>query len=269
MSVELSPRIVESSLTGKRIVVTRAAHQASEAVALIRQYGAEPVLYPCIAIVPPEDSGPLDAALQAAAAGQFDWLVITSANTAWALAERLAGLGLTLPAIQVAAVGPKTSSAVRELLGRAVDLLADEFIAEGLAEVLQPVGEQRILLPQSEIARPALADGLRAAGAEVTAVTAYRTVIGQGGADVPRLLAERKIEAITFTSSSTARFFLERLAAEGGDRRDLDQVCLVAIGPATARTMVDLDLPVTVMPADYTLEGLLAALNTYFAQQKN
>ncbi|MCX7671089.1 MAG: uroporphyrinogen-III synthase, partial [Anaerolineae bacterium] len=85
-------------LQGKRIAVTRAAHQAGELDDLLRRRGAEPLPYPCIAIAPPADTGPLDAALRELAAGAFDWLVLTSRNAVDVLADRLAALGLSLPA---------------------------------------------------------------------------------------------------------------------------------------------------------------------------
>jgi uroporphyrinogen-III synthase len=120
------------------------------------------------------------------------------------------------------------------------------------------------LLPQSAIARPVLADSLAAAGARLTVVEAYRTGLGWGGDPLPALLAEDKIDAITFTSSSTVANFLERLRAEGGDQGDLAGVCLAAIGPVTAEAMVRVDLSADVVPDDYTLPGLVAALEAYF-----
>ncbi len=256
-------------LVGKKIVVTRAPHQAGEMVALLQEYGSEAVVYPCIAIAPPEDLRPLDEALQAAAQGRFDWLVITSANTAMILADRLKALGLSLNALPVATVGPKTADAVREGLRLDVAVVAEKHLAEGLAEALQPVAGQRVLLPQSEIARPALADMFRVAGAEVTVLNAYRTIIGQGGDPVPQLLADGRIDAITFTSSSTVRNFLQRLEGEGGRRSDLEGVCLAAIGPIAAQTMQDNQLPVAVMPDEYTLPALIATLETYFAGSRD
>ena len=90
-------------LRGARVVVTRGRHQAGELDARLRGYGAVPVPYPCIAIVPPERSEPLDEALRAASAGEFDRLVLTSANSVLVLRRRLDALDLRLPAIRVAA----------------------------------------------------------------------------------------------------------------------------------------------------------------------
>ena len=116
--------------------------------------------------------------------------------------------------------------------------MPDESVAEGLAASLAASlrpGE-RVLLPQADIARPVLAQRLAAAGAKVVAVPAYRTVIGSGGVDLPALLADKQVDAITLTSASTARNLLQRLAAAGADGAGLEGVCIACIGPVTAET---------------------------------
>lgn len=262
-------QVRDFGLSGRRIVVTRAPHQAAEMVDLLRQYGARPLLYPCIDIVPPADVTRLDAALQKAADGHFDWFVVTSTNTVAVIAQRLATLHLSLEDLPVAAVGPQTAQAIKDELGLDVQLVAEKHVAEGLAAALPPVSGLHIFLPQSEIARPVLADALREAGAQVTAVDAYRTVIGQGGDAVPEMLANGQVDAITFTSSSTVRHFLKRLASEGGRRQDLQGVCLAGIGPITAKTMEENGLPVSVVPLEYTLPALVDALESYFLEKRS
>lgn len=259
---------MSSLLAGKRLVNTRATHQAAELDALLRGRGAEPLPYPCIAIVPPEDTTPLDDALRAACEGEFDWLVLTSANAALAVTGRVEALQLPskkLKSMKVATVGPATAGAARDLLGVEVNLIPEQYVAEALAEALQPSLGTRILLPQSEIARPVLAQGLIAAGAAVAAVVAYRTVPGSGGADVPRLLSEGRVDAVTFTSPSTARNFVVRLVDEGGTLDDLDGVCVACIGPVTAEAVREYGLHVGVVPEDHTLEGILDGLEHYYS----
>jgi uroporphyrinogen-III synthase len=253
-----------AGLTGKRIVVTRARHQAAELTDLLLEYGADLISYPCIDIVPPEDTAPLDAALQEAAAGQFDWMYLTSANTVTALSRRVEDLDRYFGGLKIAAIGSKTAAAAQDKLRIEVNLTADAYTAESLAVALHAVTGQRILLPQSNIAQPVMAQLLRVAGAEVTVVEAYRTVMGTGGDDVPALLNAGRIDAITFTSSSTVRNFLSRLEKEGGQLSDLEGVCLAAIGPITAGTMRDLALPVNVMAVEYTAAVLVEALADHY-----
>ena len=257
-------------LHGKRVVVTRAADQAGELVDLLRDHGADPLSYPCIAIAPPADTAPLDDALRRLAAGKFDWLVLTSRNTVTVLAGRLADLGLDTAAahpVCVAAVGEATAAAAERELGLKVDLMPAEFVAEALSSAMRArlhPGD-RVLLCQADIARPVLARELTAAGAGVTAVAAYRTVMGSGGVNLPALLAEHSVDAMTFTSSSTVRNLLQRLRDEGGERADLDGVCLACLGPITAATAREQGLSVLVAPETHTLPALVEALETYFS----
>jgi uroporphyrinogen-III synthase len=297
--------VASSALTGKHVVVTRAAGQADELDDLLRRRGAEPLPYPCIAIAPPEDTGPLDAAVRDLAAGRFDWLVLTSRNTVTVLAERLkaltaedenlspdplspqerghrlpfpaqaacvlhsgrGGLGDRWP-VALAAVGAATARAAESELGLTAALAPDEFVAEALAAALiarlRP--GDRALLCQADIARPVLADALQAAGIELTSVIAYRTVIGRGGVDLPALLAARQVDALTFTSASTVRNLLRRLAAEGGRPADLAGVCIVCLGPIVADAACKLGLTVHVLPAEHTIPALVEALEAYLGK---
>lgn len=257
------------SLKGKYILNTRAAHQAEALNSLLRAKGAVPLDYPCIAIAPPDDSTLLDASLVDLVAGQFDWLILTSANTVFAVTQRLTALGMTLTraAFRTAVVGPATAEASQEQLDLELFDLPMQYIAEALADHLPVETGTRILLPASAIARPTLADMLSARGAEVSIVTAYHTICGQGGVDVPQLLAQKQIDALTFTSSSTVTCFLERLREEGGQLEDAFEVCAACIGSKTAATARDCGFIVLTIPTEHTLDGLLNALDEYFSQQ--
>jgi uroporphyrinogen-III synthase len=259
------------ALTGKQIVNTRAAHQAEALNALLRARGALPLDYPCIAMIPPEDSTRLDTSLVDLATGRFDWLVLTSANTVTAIAQRLGVLGLSLAEIRfrTAAVGPSTAEAAREQLGLEHVDLPTEYIADSLADDLPVEPGSRVLLPESAIARPRLGAQLAARGAEVSVVDAYQTVCGHGGMDVPRLLAQKAIDALTFTSSSTVTCFLERLHKEGGRRQDAFAVSAACIGPETAATARNGGFTVLPVPAEHSLAGLVQALDSYFVQRAN
>jgi uroporphyrinogen-III synthase len=256
-----------SALAGKRIVITRAPHQTAEFEALLRERDAIPLLYPCIDIAPPADSQPLISALQSV--DSFDWLILTSANTVLALKRLLSDLQQstdTLQHLKIAAVGTATADSAAKLLNLQTDLIPDTFIAEALAEALQPIDGVRILLPQSAIAEPTLAETLRSAGARITVVDAYQTVIGSGGIDLSAMLTAGEIDVMTFTSSSTVRNLLGRLTSEGGPVDQLARVCLACIGSKTAATADKMGLHVAVTPEEYTIPGLIAALENYFSE---
>jgi uroporphyrinogen-III synthase len=203
-------------LQGKRVVNTRAAHQAAALDSLLQAEGAIPLDYPVIAIAPPQDTQVLDAAL----AGEYDLLVLTSTNTVKSLRERVNVLGLSLQGVRAAAVGEATAQVAQEKLGAEIVFVPEQPNANTLAQTMPMTPGMRILLPQSEIARPKLAETLRGRGAVVTAVTAYRTVRGHGGVQLAPLLSEGLVDAVTFTSASTVRYFAERLHDEGADMPD-------------------------------------------------
>ena len=261
---------MSGALAGKRVVNTRAIHQAAALDDLLRAAGAEPLAYPCIAVAPPTDSAPLDNALRDLAAGGFDWLVLTSTNTVAAVAQRLDALELRLnPAhFAVATVGPATADAARTRLGLEPIDLPPEYVAESLAVHLPLQPGARVLLPESSIARPTLADLLSARGAEVHVVDAYQTVCGTEGDDIPALLARGQVDALAFTSSSTVTCFVERMGAEGGEMAAALHLCAACIGNKTAATARDAGFTQVVMPAENTLAALVAALEAAFRRQE-
>jgi len=250
------------SLAGKRIVNTRAVHQAEEFDALLRAQGAIPLDYPCIAIVPPKDTTALDQALRE----EFDLLILTSANTVLMLAQRLETLGLSLVGMKAAAVGAATAEAARDLIGVEIGVIPDDYSADALADALMVTTGMRILLPQSVIAGRDLAASLTLRGADVSLVTAYRTIRGSGGVELVPLLKRREVDAVTFTSSSTARFFVERLQIEGASSADLGGVCIASIGAQTSKTVRELGLSVTVEAEKHTLAGLIEGLAAHFGE---
>jgi uroporphyrinogen-III synthase len=253
-----------SALEGRRIVVTRAPHQAAELETLLRERGAAPLLYPCIDIAPPEDATELDRAIQNVADGAFDWLVLTSANTVTVLTSRIQALGIDKPfaGLMVAAVGPATADAARERLSVQVSAVPDEYLAEALAAAIQPLDGARVLLPRSAVADRALIDLLAQRGATVTHIEAYRTVIGSGGVDLPGLLRERAVDAITLASASAAANLLIRL--DDAEMSDLARVHVFCIGPKTAQAARTLGLPNVTAASEHTLTGLMDAMAAVF-----
>lgn len=257
-------------LANIRIAITRAVHQAPAQRELLEAAGATVFHYPCIAIVPPQKSEALDETLKKALAGGYDWLLITSANTVYALAQRLHSLGQTLTEIdsmQVAAVGSSTAEAIHDQLGITVSAIPAEYTARALGDAIPDLNQSRVFLPQSAIAQSDLIQSLRDQGAVVDAVDAYRTAIAQGGDDVPSMLWEGSIDAITFTSASTVRNFAKRLSIENATIAMLDHVCVACIGPSTAEAAQQFGLNVSVMPAEHTIEGLTDGLVAYFQEE--
>ena len=254
-------------MTSPTIVITRAAHQAGEMKARLEAAGFIPLLYPAIAIQPPADARELDVALRNAR--DYDWLIFTSANAVEAVALRLEALDLPPDVLQgpaIAAVGPATARAVSERLGLQVALVPPKAVGESLLAALPLTSGQRALLPRAAQARDVLPAGLRARGVQVDVITAYETVLGRGGDDLPAALRAGQVDAITFTSPSTARNTLRRLQVEAGLGPDaLVSVRIACIGPVTAEAARNAGLRVDLMPENYTVSGLVDALRDAFS----
>lgn len=256
---------IAGPLEGRRVLNTRAVHQAAELDALLSARGALPLAYPCIRIEPPRDCTALDEAVREAAAGSFDWLLLTSANAVHAIAGRLAGLAVgPLPAgLHVAAIGTGTAQAAERELGRSPELVPDGARAEALLSALSLRPGLRVLLPQGELARPLLAREL-AERARVVAPIAYRTLVGSGGVDLPTLLATGQVDAVALTSPSTARNLAARLESDGVSLRALTSVPAACIGPLTADAAVRLGSPI-IAAREQSLAGLVDVLETFFS----
>jgi len=258
-------------LSGRRVLITRSREQAAEMVERIEDLGGEAIEAPTIRIGPPEDYGPLDEAC--ARAGGFDWIVFTSANGVDQFMRRLfAGPGdiRDLKGVRLCAIGPATAERLTRH-GLRVDLMPLEYRAEAVMDALRAAGPlegSRVLLPRADIARELLSEELRAAGAEVTEVAAYRTVLEsgerQGDPDVYRMLLERQIDAVTFTSASTVRNFVKIYGEDTAP--DLLRTTVVAcIGPVTAEAAQQLGIETTIQPPQYTIPALIDAIADYFS----
>jgi uroporphyrinogen-III synthase len=264
--------MITQTLTGLRIANTRALRQAPSLTRLLEAEGAEVLHYPTVEIEPCPDTTEFDAALEELVQGRFDWLIVTSTNTVYVLSDRLRELGFGAERVarsktKVAAVGSATAAAISQELDLVVDLLPDEYEAESLAASLQVSRGDHVFVPQSAIARPVLVKALRRAGAEVRAVAAYQTVVGNGGDDLPRHFWQGDVDVVLFTSASTVHNFVQRLKAESGDTGMLCDVTVACIGPMTAEAARRHELPVQVVAENRTVEGLVHSLKSYFAGQ--
>jgi uroporphyrinogen III methyltransferase/synthase len=250
--------VPELPLAGARVVVTRPREQAADLILQLESLGAEVIEFPTIEIRPSEDYRPLDAAI--AVLASYDWIIFTSANGVRFFMERADSLRVDLHSYsgRVCAIGPATRKAI-EKLGRSVDLMPEEYVAESLVEAYAgyDLAGKRILLPRAAVARDLVPAELARRGARVDVVEAYRTV-------VPRDLSARTREVffrgrppdwITFTSSSTVTNFVQAAGAAA-----LDGVRLASIGPVTSATARRHGLTVTVEATPYTTDGLVTAL---------
>jgi uroporphyrinogen III methyltransferase/synthase len=257
-------------LKGRTIVVTRARAQAQRFVQLLEAAGARVLQAPTIVIEPPASWEPLDTAL--AALDSFTWLIFTSVNGVAMVDRRLVARGVPWAAIarkRVAAIGPATADALGEH-GVRVEALPSEYRAEGLVERLRTVlgPADRVLLPRAKDTRDILVVELRRLGVSVTEVPAYQTRrVEDGVVRLREALASGNVDAVTFTSSSTARNFAEQFSA---DERSAwrGKTAVASIGPITAATAAEYGLATDVMPTEYTIPALARALADYFSRAR-
>lgn len=255
----MAPR--STPLEGRTVVVTRgpAGAGGDDTLALrLRELGARVLEFPSIEIGPP---GPVDrAALDAALRdlGRFRWAAFASANAVERTVGRLDALGLprgALADLRLACVGPATADRLAALV-RSPDLVPLEHTGAALAAALaRHVAGAAVLVPRAADGRPELLDGLRAAGAEVAAPVAYRTVAVRPETLAPLadLLAGGEVDAVAFASPSAVR----SVAGALGERAALlGRALLAAIGPTTAEALRAAGLAVGVLPEHHTTVGL-------------
>ncbi len=170
-------------LSGTRILVGRARHQAGSLSASLRSLGASVIEIPFIEIRKPQSYAPLDQAIKNLKT--YDWLILTSANGVEALWQRLRKLRIPrtkLKHLQIAAIGPATKKAIAKH-GLKVKMMPEEYVAESVVKGLHDkVNGKRVLLVRAKVARDVIPDSLRAAGAHVDVIEAYETVVPEKSA---------------------------------------------------------------------------------------
>jgi len=255
-------------LSGVRVLVGRARHQAGALSGELRKLGATVLEIPFIEIRKPRSFKPLDSALRNLAG--YDWLILTSANGVEAMWERLAKLRLTkksLKHLRIAAIGPATKKAIEQRGGR-VDVVPKEYVAESVVRSLRRrVKGKRVLLVRAKVARDVIPRELRKAGAQVDVVEAYETVVPQSSRRRLRsALANprRRPQVVTFTSSSTVRNFVDLLGLR--QAAGLEGIRLASIGPVTSSTLRELGLRVDIAAKEFTIPGLIEAIVRSMAQ---
>ena len=281
--MKASPKTATASgsLSGVRVLVGRARHQAGALSGELRKLGAEVLEIPFIEIHKPRSYRRLDTALRKLR--NYDWLILTSVNGVEAMWKRLAKLRLlngSLDHLRVAAIGPATKKAI-EQRGVKVDIVPDEYIAESVVRSLRRrVKGKRVLLVRAKVARDVIPRELRRAGARVDVVEAYETVVPQSSRARLRSVLknpQRRPHVVTFTSSSTVRNFVAllglrsamqvlqarergplRLALRAGPRNT--DLKFASIGPVTSSTLREFGLPVDIEASDFTIPGLVEAI---------
>ena len=245
-------------LKGKRIVVTRSQEQAPELVNKLSELGADVIELPVLKICDPVDKqGFAECVVNV---HTYDWLVFSSTNGVRRFFDAFFALykdARSLGGVRIAAVGPGTQAAI-ESYRFAVDLVPERHIAEGLLETFKnehDIDSQTVLWVRPENARSVLVDGLTEQNAIVDECIAYRI---EAEKDDPtgavERLSEEGADMITFTSSSTAKYFHDLGLPWPGD-------CVaVSIGPITTAKLKDLGRDQLIEAENHSIEGIVTAI---------
>jgi uroporphyrinogen III methyltransferase/synthase len=243
------------------LLVTRPSHQAPELHSLLQRRGLRTIGVPTVRI--DHSAAATDLASMLDRLDTAAWLVITSANGADALVQCLRSTGRHLPrALRVAAVGPATADAL-EAGGIAVHHVPTAYLTVAIADGLGDVDGRRVVLARADAATPDLRDALRARGAIVEEVVAYRTIEGPTSSRdlLPAALGQR-LDGVTFTSSSTVRGLL-RLASLP-DQARVRAIPAFCIGPVTAGTARSAGFRVAAVAGEHTASALADAVAGHF-----
>jgi len=258
-------------LKGNKILITRAREQSGAFATRLKKLGAEVIEFPTIEIVPPSNWKGVDRAI--ARLRSYNWVIFTSANGVNFFFQRLKEKGKTprlLSGLKIGAIGPATAEQLKKR-GLRVDYIPKEFVAESILKGLNrsEIKGKKILLARAKKARDILPIGFKRIGGEVDVVEVYRTIKPRGGSGrLKRLLENKGVDIITFTSSSTVSHFVDLLKKE--DLKTLLKGVIIAcIGPVTARTVKEAGLEVHSQPREYTIPGLTQAIAGYFVKITN
>lgn len=266
-------------LQGKTVVITRPLTQAAEMAQLLEARGALPYLFPVIETVLVEDVAQLEEAVQQL--HTYDWLVFTSMNAVKFFfqyieqKEQSRQVYTKVKQIKIAAIGPKTAKALAAK-GIEITELPQAYVQESLVDFLKEKADpgERVLFPKAEYTRNVFKEELEEYGLLIKEVPIYKTqpVQQEGGAFLEKL-KRKEIDVLTFTSSSTVISFISIFEQnEQGVvdefRKYLAQLVIASIGPITTRTAREYGLSVQVEAQEYTIEGLLTALEIYYQREQ-
>jgi uroporphyrinogen-III synthase len=241
--------------TNGRVLVTR---HWPELVARLAAAGISAAEVPTIEVRPPLDPEPFDRAL--ADLARYDWIVFTSANAVDAVRDRLTTLGLAMPDLTAASVGPATTAAALEAWPKlrvsvqpAVEFRGAALI-QAFATATEHLSGRRVLLPVSDRAAETVERGLADRGAIVDRVVAYQTRTAVGSRELIQSELRLLPDVVAFASPSAVEGFM----AAGGDAAR--GASAVVIGPTTGEAALAAGLTVVATADPATVEGMAEAL---------
>ena len=191
------------------VAITRPIDRAKKACEIVEKLGGEAFLAPTLDLKPVNTESLKELV---ARKDELDWIVFTSPTTIVSLNKFYPGFIESLDC-KLAVIGNKTGK-LAEKQGVEVDLMPDDFTAEGLVEEFSKRGitGQTIGIPRTASARSTLPEGLEELGNTVILAEAYKSLFPMDDEKVKELISKienNEIDAITFTSPLTVENFFK------------------------------------------------------------
>ncbi len=270
--MQQTPTIGDMPLRGKRVLIAASPQTAEKLSTWLEAWGARLVRLQVIDIHKILD--PVALAQVLPSLGKYGWIIFTSSYGVRFFLEHLADNGFSSRDFgnsRICAVGPATAEAAKAQ-GLQVDLVPDEYVAEGVVRALVRRVEEsgtlagcRILLPRARQARDVIPRELAAAGAQVDILPCYETLQAEVDRSVISDILESAPELLVFTSSSNVSNFVAALGPENASRI-LKAGVVAVLGPASAQTVAGYGKQPEILPRENTVESLLQAVSDYFSR---
>lgn len=248
-------------LKGKTLVITRTIEQSRESAEAFIQLGAKVIIFPTLDIIPPDNWKEFDDVILKEK--KIDFMIFTSVHAVKMFNKRCDELNkkLSFEKIKVVAVGNKTAL-VCEKQGLPVNIIPSRFSGEGVISELSKFNlkDKIIFIPQSAIGREELPDWLEEQGAIIRTAPVYNVALPERETIKDRIeeLKNNRPNLFIFTSPSTFKNFLLILEISNPCQY-FNGFDVAAIGPTTKAAIENRSVHVTIMPDEYTINGLVKA----------
>ena len=242
------------------VAITRPQDRAKKACEIVEKLGGIPVLAPTLDLKPVNTQSLKELV---AKKDELDWIVFTSPTTIVSLNKFYPDFIETLDC-KLAVIGNKTGK-LAEKQGMSVDLMPEDFTAEGLIEEFKKreITNQTIGIPRTASARPVLPESLEKLGNKVILAEAYKSLFPMDDTKVKELITKiknKEIDAITFTSPLTVENFFTIAEDKQKIAEMLNENLLtVSIGPITAKVLDKYNVN-HIYPDTYTVPDMMELL---------
>ena len=251
-------------LFGKKIVITRTREQSTTLRETLEDLGAQVVEFPAIRIESLSNFSKMDRVIRSLST--YDEIVFASVNGVRAFFDRILEIGRdarSLGKCHVTAVGPQTAAEILKY-GVKPDRIPTHYETKAIVEELgrkpDALKGKRMLLVRASAATQNLEHDLKKLGARVDRLDAYRTLLPKSvPADLKSVILKGRVDAVTFTSASTAEHFVQ-LLGEKKARAIAKRALVASIGPVTSAALRKNGLPPGCEASVFTVDGLVKAL---------